>query len=566
MATMWPRVLPREVIENPLRAAEIKVYKHLAEVLDESFTVFYSRPWLGLTPSGAERDGECDFVIAHADYGLLTIEVKGGVIGYEPASDTWSSRDRYGFTHRIKDPVAQARTAKHVLLEKLHKSPDWLSRHIRAHHGLMFPDCLVPTQGLGADAPRRLVCSLDDWPDLQRWIVARMGGKDMTEGEQRLGRDGVAALEKILARPFILKTTLGHLLAEDETSLQALTPQQFHILEAIQDIPRAGVAGGAGTGKTVLAIEEARRYAGAGLKTLLVCHSRPLADDFKRRLIGVSNLESASFHEICLRLASKANIPFETTDDWRFFDEVAPELLMQALEYYPDLRFDVVIVDEGQDFRPLWWIALDSIVRPGSLSRLHIYYDCNQRVYNRGGRPPDDVQLVPIRLTRNLRNTRPIHEAAMRHYTGFEVQPNNLEGVPIETIGAVDLVTTLAWVDAKVRRLTGPERLMPHDIAILSAAPEVIERIRVAGKIGGELITTAATPDEDAITVDTIRRFKGLERSVVIIIATPELLASPELAYVAISRARTFLSICGPTDILKSVFGSNGDTCIDTLP
>lgn len=566
MATMWPRALPREVIENPLRAAEIKVYKRLAEILDESFTVFYSRPWLGLTPSGAERDGECDFVIAHADYGLLTIEVKGGAIGYEPASGRWTSRDRYGFTHSIKDPVAQARTAKHVLLDKLRKSSDWLSRHIRANHGLMFPDCLVPTEGLGADAPRRLVCSLDDWPDLQRWIVARMGGKDLAEGEQRLGRDGVVALEKILARPFLLKTTLGHLLAEDEHSLQALTPQQFHILEAIQDIPRAGVAGGAGTGKTVLAVEEARRYAGAGLKTLLVCHSRPLAADFKRRLVGISNLESASFHEICLRLASKAAIPFETKDDSKFFDEVAPELLMQAVEHYPDLRFDVVIVDEGQDFPPLWWIALDSIVRPGTHSRLHIYYDCNQRVYSRGGRPPDDVQLVPIRLTRNLRNTRPIHEAAMRHYAGFEVQPNNLEGVAIEAVAIADLAAALAWVDVKVRRLTGPERLLPDDIAIISASPVVIAHIRTAGKIGGELVTNSAAPDEDAITVDSIRRFKGLERSVVILIATPELLASPELAYVAISRARTLLSACGPADVLASIFGSNGDARSGILP
>jgi hypothetical protein len=86
-ARMWPRSLPREVLENPLRAAEIKVYNRLSEVLDESFTVFYSRPWLGLTLSGAERDGECDFVIAHAEFGILTIEVKGGAIAYDPEYD-----------------------------------------------------------------------------------------------------------------------------------------------------------------------------------------------------------------------------------------------------------------------------------------------------------------------------------------------------------------------------------------------------------------------------------------------------------------------------------------------
>lgn len=556
MATMWPRKLPREVLENPLRAAEIKVYNRLSEVLDESFTVFYSRPWLGLTPSGAERDGECDFVISHIEFGILTIEVKGGAVGYEPATGRWTSRDRYGFTHNIKDPVAQARTAKHVLLEKLHKSSGWRTRRVRAHHGLIFPDCTVPAEGLGADAPRRLVCSLDDFQNLQRWVSTRMGsGQGPADGEQPLGRDGVEALEKLLARPFMLRTPLGHILAEDEHALQALTPQQFHILEAIQDIPRAGVAGGAGTGKTVLAVEEARRFADAGFRTLLICHSQPLAADFKRRLRGVGNLETASFHELCLRMASKAGLSFEAGDDARFFDEVAPELLMKAVERDSSLGFDVVVIDEGQDFRPLWWIALDAIVLPGSDSRLHVYYDCNQRVYDRGGRPPDDVQLVPIRLTRNLRNTRPIHEAAMRHYTGFEVHPNNLQGVAVEVAPAAD-ADALAWVDAKVRRLTGPEKLPPGDIAVVAASPAIVAQIFAAGKIGGELVANAASPDEDAVTVDTIRRFKGLERSVVILIATQDLVKTPELAYVALSRARTLLSACGPADVLAVVFGS----------
>lgn len=556
MAKMWPRRLPREVLENPLRAAEIKVYNRLSEVLDESFTVFYSRPWLGLTPSGAERDGECDFVIAHAYLGLLAIEVKGGAIAYDPEYSRWTSTDRHGIVHTIKDPVAQARSAKYSVLEKLHKSHGWQSRRVGAHHGIVFPDCLVPTEGLGADAPRRIVCSLDDMPNLQRWIVARMGGgQSLDTREQQLGRDGVQALENLLARPFALKTPLGHLLAEDEHVLQALTPQQFHILEAIQDIPRAAVAGGAGTGKTVLAMEEARRFAEVGLKTLLVCHSQPLATEFKRRFKGLPDLEGATFHELCLRMAAKGGLQFEVKDDAHFFEEVAPELLMKAVEQFAELGFDVVIVDEGQDFRPLWWIALETIIRPGEHARLHVYYDCNQRVYARGGRPPDDFQLVPIRLTRNLRNTRPIHDAAMRHYTGFQVHPNHLHGVAVETHAVTDISAALKWADAKVRRLTGPEKLSPGDIAVVASSPELVAQLTISGKIGGELITNAASPDDDAVTVDTIRRFKGLERSTIILIATSDLVSVSELAYVALSRARTFLSACGPAEVLTTVFG-----------
>lgn len=78
MAVMWPRKLPPDVVRNPLRSAECDTYRHLQTALDDSFTVFYSRPWLGLTATGDEVDGECDFVVAYPKLGLLTIEVKSG--------------------------------------------------------------------------------------------------------------------------------------------------------------------------------------------------------------------------------------------------------------------------------------------------------------------------------------------------------------------------------------------------------------------------------------------------------------------------------------------------------
>src|SRR4051812_23513832 len=102
MAIMWPRKLPPDVLRNKLRSAERETYERLKSTLDDTFTVFYSRPWLGLTPTGEEVDGECDFVVAHAKSGLLTIEVKGGAIAYDPAKERWTSKDRWGLTHNIR--------------------------------------------------------------------------------------------------------------------------------------------------------------------------------------------------------------------------------------------------------------------------------------------------------------------------------------------------------------------------------------------------------------------------------------------------------------------------------
>lgn len=78
MAVLWPRKLPRSVLDDPRRRAEVRVYNRLAEVLNDTFHVFYSSPWLGTDRLGNEKDGECDFLVAHPDHGILAIEVKGG--------------------------------------------------------------------------------------------------------------------------------------------------------------------------------------------------------------------------------------------------------------------------------------------------------------------------------------------------------------------------------------------------------------------------------------------------------------------------------------------------------
>ncbi|MEI9989016.1 MAG: nuclease-related domain-containing protein [Rhizomicrobium sp.] len=116
---MWPAILPRQIRESSLRASEVKVYDLLANTLGSGWVVFYSRPWLGMTPSGEEKDGECDFVVMHPAWGYLTLEVKGGGISYDPVKDQWRTIDRHNIRHNIKNPVRQAVASKHELLKQV---------------------------------------------------------------------------------------------------------------------------------------------------------------------------------------------------------------------------------------------------------------------------------------------------------------------------------------------------------------------------------------------------------------------------------------------------------------
>ncbi len=558
MAVMWPRTLPPDVMGNMLRNTECKVFRRLETVLDDSFVVFYSRPWLGLKPDGEEIDGECDFIVAHAELGMLALEVKGGAVAYDPCTDQWTSRDRWAVTHNIKNPVQQARSAKYELLKKLDASPHWKSRRIRARHGVVLPHSSAPLGDLGADMPQRIFCFAEHFEDgFREWILERFGDAAPDEGRTKaLGRGGIQALEKTLAKPFQLRMPLGIVLSQDDAELQVLTQQQFHILRTIEAVPRAAISGGAGTGKTVLAIEEARRCAESGLRTLFVCYNRGLATEIRRRIKDSSQVTVMTFHELCVEMTRRASIgPPDGIPDRQLFEEIWPELLMQAFERLTDDRYGAIIVDEGQDFLPLWWMAVESGLNSDGGELFRIFYDNNQRVYTSTIKLPEDIDLVPIRLTLNLRNTRRIHELVRQHYTGHEIEAIGPEGVEVHCI-KVDTTDALAQrISGYVARLSSLERVRPGDIAVLVATEAAIEKTAPDERLGEFHATRCDEPSESRVVVDSIRRFKGLERPVVIIAATPDTVIHPELPYVALSRARTHLVIVGTDKVLNRMRG-----------
>jgi Nuclease-related domain len=140
MAKLWPRTLPASIRDDRRRRAEVRVFEKLANILDDSYTVFYSSPWLGTDHLGNEKDGECDFMVAHPLLGYLAIEVKGGGISFDSTIRQWWTTDSNGFRFKIKDPVEQARSAKHELLKKLKNLPGWRERWVHNSHGVIFPD------------------------------------------------------------------------------------------------------------------------------------------------------------------------------------------------------------------------------------------------------------------------------------------------------------------------------------------------------------------------------------------------------------------------------------------
>jgi len=228
---------------------------------------------------------------------------------------------------------------------------------------------------------------------------------------------------------------------------------------------------------------------------------------------------------------------------------------MQAFERVPGERYDAIIVDEGQDFLPLWWTAIESGLNPEGRGMFRIFYDNNQRVYASAIKLPDDVDLVPIRLTLNLRNTRRIHELVRQHYTGHEIEAPGPEGVEVHWIKADTPDALVQRLSDCVSRLHSLERVSPDDIAVLVATEAAIDKIAPNNRLGEFLTSRCDEQFEGRIVVDSIRRFKGLESPVVVIAATPDTVIDKELPYVALSRARTHLVIAGTEKVLDRMRG-----------
>lgn len=547
MAKMWPSLLPEEIRYDHFRQAECKVYDKLKEVLDDTFTVFYSRPWLGTTHSGEEIDGECDFVVAHPEYGFITLEIKGGGIVYDPETEKWKSIDRNGFEHSIKDPVRQAVASKHQLLHKLKGSPEWRVRRIGIRHGVIFPDSKHPdlNEDLGADKPLNIFCFREELHEnLLSWILKRFGDSDFEDRNlEPLGVDGIRALETILAKPICLKQSLSAILEEDDRRIEYLTIDQFQILRNIEDNPRALITGGAGTGKTLLAMEEAKRWADNGKEVLFLCYNKPLSFQVRSTLQSESGIDIYTFHGFCLNVTQNGEISEETIDHDRL--KRLPDQCLKILQKTQDYRYDVAIVDEGQDFQSSWWKIIDLIAGTNKNGILRVFADNNQRVYNHASVIPKDIVPVSIRLNRNLRNTRYIHEEVQKHYSGYHIDSPYRDGVKVNWITIESEEKLRKALRNTVAELIIDDELQRKDIAVLASSKEILSQVVPEGKVGAYYTSKCDDNNQISIIADTIRRFKGLESKVVILLLSQDLLGSEELLYVGLSRARTQLTVIG---------------------
>lgn len=553
MATIIPKLSESQIFKIEPRS-EQKVYKALYEQLPSDWLVVHSLEFVKQTSKySSHGDREADFVIFAPTYGVLVIEVKGGGIEYDEQIKQWHSIDKYQNKHKIKNPLKQAKDAKYEIRNHFASKG---KRDILIAHGALFPDISNISALSNPAIPTNILGGSDKLNNLKAWIISIF---EYWSGEQPnynpLEISGINIANQLYGKQVSIQQSLASKIEEEIEQQIILTNQQKNILRQLKKRKEAIIEGGAGTGKTVLALDHAQTLARQGLKVLLLCYNQKLGNVLKEKSDGIEGLHTMSFHQFChwrikqvqsdtnrdLLIEASSNYP---SDDK--FDVWMPSALIDSYELSP-ISYDVIIVDEGQDFKEEYWFAIEELRDRNSKTQLYIFKDSNQAIYTSVDDFPIDVE--PLYLFDNCRNTRTIHNLAYQYYEGEEIEAPDLDGEPIEFLHNNNLEKQAQLIDQKIAKLINEENIKPKDIAVIILDNYTIAQELLVKTRNKKLWAFKEFSPKSNVLVETAKRFKGLEANIIFLWILDPSNMEDKLLYVSISRARFRLCVVGDSSV-----------------
>ncbi|WP_193084405.1 nuclease-related domain-containing DEAD/DEAH box helicase [Brevibacterium aurantiacum] len=521
--------------------AEAAVWNALCEQLPEDATMVH-----GQRLSGDDKDVEIDILVLWPGFGIAVIEVKGGRVSVEDGR--WITQDAQGHRNRLKvSPLEQAMVAKHTLVDYLHSRVSTLPGPIS--HLAVLPYTQLPQ---GWDQPDALRGQLIDSTQLDSiaGAISTQLRYDFTPE-----RDNIS-----IPHEFVLKNLRRTNQAVENVSLRAteisdradeLSREQAKLISILRHQNRAEISGGAGTGKTYLALLKSQALTREGKRVALMCYSRGLGrflqlftaqwpEEDRPAYVGL-------FHDLPISWGAAPG----SDDDSEYWEHHLPRQLKDLADERPRKNlFDAIVIDEGQDFSLLWWEAVQSCLRNQVDGTLYVFTDERQRIFGREGASP--ITMNPIQLDENLRNS----EQIVAGFADLALDPPIPRNGPGEEIDWVetDLESALAEADGQVESLMDAG-WNPDDIALLTTGSRHPEQRSIVETEG-----TSAYWDQFFATEDVfyghVLGFKGLERPVVVLCLNgfrdPD--RAVDMLYVGMSRATTKLVVVGDMSAFDQIY------------
>lgn len=560
------KMIPTQIDDSVVSSAERRVFQLLDSDPDtDGWTVLHS---LGLARRKSGPYGEIDFVIIVPGEGVLCLEVKGGRVSCE--NGKWRTQDRYGNVSELKkSPFMQARESMFALRESIlnHFGDGSPEASCPIGYVVVFPDVTCPP--LTPEYERSDVIDTQDLRkpisrSIHRYAQNRLRGFQSRNHERLPSPSQVRSIRNFLRPDFDLVVAKSISLGRTESKLLSLTVEQYERLDELQENHRCLFEGAAGTGKTLLALEYARRADKSGARVLLVCFNR-LLGEWLRKQTRDTGIKAGNWHEILKGIITASSVAeefinqestaLENEDYTTLFDEIYPFYAELAFVETNINTFDVLVMDEAQDLFCQSTFELFNLAVKGGLAggTWAVFGDFTQQaLYNGGSSSMVNLSeycehFVKARLNLNCRNTRRIAEETAL-FGGFITPPfryGQENGVPVEHrywSTKSSLVKALTTTIGQL--LLGGVSL--DDIVVLS--PRRLENSALGNieRIGdAPLFDSSRSLDvlQGSIRFSTIHSFKGLESQVVIIVDIDEVeKEGPQaLMYVGMSRARSLL-------------------------
>ncbi|KVL70547.1 ATP-dependent helicase [Burkholderia ubonensis] len=315
----------------------------LEHALPDSYTVYHGVHWTR-AEQGFSVFGEAAFVVVSPAGRVLLIEQKAGFLRETPKGLV----KVYLQTER-NVPIQLARTQ-----ETLHRRlTAALGAGVYGVEALLYcPDYTIRQAAIAGVPSERIVDAT------RKAQLAQVIQQILPADEPRAAN--APKIHHFLADELALTPDTSALVGQAGTLVTRLSGGLASWARQLEFTPfRLRVIGTAGSGKTQLAVQAMRDAIAAGRRVLYVCFNRPLADYIAR--IAPPGAKIANYHQLCDWVARDGGYTpdFDAPDAFgrleaRFAETPVPERW----------RFDVLIVDEGQDFHPSWASALERLLAP----------------------------------------------------------------------------------------------------------------------------------------------------------------------------------------------------------